>query len=212
MALTLYRDSFWISPYVYSVYVALREKNLDFETVPVALERGAQREPGYARETITGRVPALAHDGFVLAESSAIVEYLDTVYSAVPVLPDGRHAMARARQVMAWIRSDDTLAIRQQRPTTTMFYAPAAAPLDAAGAACAAKIIAVAERLVEGRDAFLFGERFTVVDADLGFLLMRLVLNGDPVPEAVARYARRVWARPSVRDFVARERAPYVAY
>jgi len=36
-ALTLSVDSFWISPYAFSCYVALKEKGLPFEVRPVSL-------------------------------------------------------------------------------------------------------------------------------------------------------------------------------
>jgi glutathione S-transferase len=40
--LTLYGDAFWISPYVFSCFVALREKGLPFAVVEVSLADGEQ--------------------------------------------------------------------------------------------------------------------------------------------------------------------------
>ena len=37
-------------------------------------------------------------------------------------------------------------------------------------------------------------------------MLHRLILNGDPVPERLVKYAERTWQRKSVRDFVERPR------
>jgi glutathione S-transferase len=51
--LTLYRDGFWISPYVFSCFVALREKGLDFDVEEIALQHRAQKEPGYVEATLT---------------------------------------------------------------------------------------------------------------------------------------------------------------
>ena len=59
----------------------------------------------------------------------------------------------------------------------------------------------VAEALVPQGEGDLFGA-FTIADADLAFMLHRLILNGDPVPERIARYATRQWQRPSVQAFV----------
>src|SRR5579883_1890377 len=130
--LTLYVDRFWISPYAFSAFVALEEKQLAYSVAEVALDRKEQRGEHYRSHSLTNRVPALDHDGFWLSESSAIAEYLDDAFPARPLLPTAVRDRARARQVMAWIRSD-LMPFREQRPTHTMFFARATAALDAAG-------------------------------------------------------------------------------
>jgi glutathione S-transferase len=62
------------------------------------------------------------HDGFGLAESSAMVEYLDEVFPSPPVLPPSAKERARCRQIMSWLRSDETAPIREERATSTMFF------------------------------------------------------------------------------------------
>jgi glutathione S-transferase len=211
--LVLVGDALWISPYVFTVFVALREKGLPFEVEELALQDGATRAPGYGDRTITGRVPALEHDGFSLAESSAIVEYLEDVFpppAHAALLPVAPRERARARQLLSWLRSDDTAALRRERPTSTMFYERATAPLSESAQAAADKLVRVSERLLQGRRQ-LFGA-FTLADADLAFMLHRLLLNGDAVPDGVAGFARAQWERPSVNAFVARPRPPFVPY
>jgi glutathione S-transferase len=212
-SLVLYTDSFWISPYVFTCFVALREKGLPFEARPVALEAKEQLRPDYQRLTVTGRVPALDHDGFFVAESSAVVEYLEDAFP-VPaeqrLLPEHVRDRARARQVMAWLRSD-LMAIREERPTTTMFYERAKTPLSAAGEAAVDKLLRVADLLVPADSTPLFGA-WSIADSDLAFMLHRLILNGHEVPPKVRRYAEVQWARPSVHEFVHRARPPYVPY
>lgn len=210
--LTLYRDDFWISPYVFSCDVALREKGLAYDEVSVALQRGEQRTEVYAEGSVTARVPALRHGDFVVAESTAVVEYLEDAFPATArVLPVDPKERARARQVMSWIRSDDTFPIRVERSTATMFYERTDAPLSEAGAKAATKLLAVAARLLAHPGDYI-GSQWSVADADLAFMLQRLMLNGGVVPERVRAYVERVWQRPSVAAFVARERGPYVAY
>lgn len=209
--LRLHGDRFWISPYVYSCVVALEEKALPYEYVSVALDQRAQKSAEYAARSITGRVPCLEHGEFALAESQAIVEYLDDAFSSTArMLPTNIQHRARARQVMAWIRSD-LMAIREERSTTTMFYERAKSPLSPKGREAASKLVSVAEQLVKKSDAYLFGA-FTVADADLAFMLQRLILNGEEIPSVIRAWAEFVWARPSVQKFVSVERAPYVEY
>src|SRR4051794_7030484 len=110
MTIVLNIESKWISPYVFACFVALREKGLSFEVVPFE-ETKADR---YVSQTITGRVPSLVHDDFALAESSAIIEYLEDAFPEPRVLPRAVRDRARCRQVMSWLRSDDTAPIRDE--------------------------------------------------------------------------------------------------
>ncbi|RYE89566.1 MAG: glutathione transferase [Myxococcales bacterium] len=214
--ITLFRDAYWISPYVFSVWTALRAKGLPFEVSEVKIQDGAQREPAYAAASVTARVPALTHDGFTVAESSAIVEYLEDAFpETARVLPVEPRARARARQVMSWLRSDDTIPLRMQRSTATMFYPAERAknrPLDGAAPGARDKAVAVTERLLDEGGEWPFGGSFTVADADLAFFLHRLILSGDELPGRVQDYAARVWQQPTVQAFVTRERPAYVPY
>lgn len=209
--LTLFADTFWISPYVFSCFVTLREKGLDFSVDPVALQSKEQEVPAFRDGTLTGRVPALRHGDFWLAESQAIIEYLEDAFPDTPrVLPRGAQERARARQILSWLRSD-LMPIREERSTATMFYERASVPLSAAGDAAAAKLLRVADLLVPQGSGSLFGA-WSQADSDLAFMLHRLLLNGHEVPAKVRAYAEREWQRPSVQEFIKRERAPYVPY
>lgn len=205
--LVLHTDSAWISPYVFSCFVALHEKTLPFETASVVLETGEHNLPGFRDRALTGRVPALQHGDFWLAESSAIVEYLDEAFPDRPrMLPEDVRERARARQVMAWLRSD-LLALREERPTTTMFYERATRPLTAAGQEAAQKLARVADLLIPEGRASLFSA-FSVADADLAFMLHRLILNGHDLSAKARVFAEAQWERPSIQAFVVRERGP----
>ena len=93
----------------------------------VPVHEGA-RAPGYADRSLTARVPMLRHGDFYLSESSAIVEYLEDAFPGTPrLLPADVRQRARARQLMAWVRSD-LMPIREERSTHTLFYEPAKSP------------------------------------------------------------------------------------
>jgi glutathione S-transferase len=210
--LTLTSDHFWISPYVFSSFVALREMGIAFDTRVVALETGEQLRADYQDKTITGRVPSLEHDGFVLAESSAILEYLEDAFPTHPrILPRKPHERARARQVLSWIRSDDTLGLRDERSTHTMFYERAKTPLSERGLKSANKLLAVTDRLVASGKTTLF-DAWCIADTDLAFILQRLALNGHDLPAKVRAYIDANWKRPSVKEYVEKTRPPYVPY
>lgn len=208
MEITLYGEKHWDSPFVFSVWVALKEKGIEFDEEALDLSAGEQKQAAYA-PSLTAKVPAIRHADFWLAESLAIVEYLEERWP--PPLykrlwPEEMRARARARQVMAWIRSD-LMALRKERSTATMFYERAEDPLSPAAQSDADKLVRVAGALLEDREGPLFGE-WCIADADLAFVLHRLILNGHVIPANVRAFAEREWQRPSVRAFVEHTRAP----
>jgi glutathione S-transferase len=85
-----------------------------------------------------------------------------------------------------------------------MFYAHVSTPLSERGQAAALKLIDVTERLLEDRGSLF--EHWSIADADLSFMIHRLILNGDPVPARVHAYATAQWQRPSVQAFVKQAR------
>lgn len=82
-----------------------------------------------------------------------------------------------------------------------MFYGAIQPPLSSSARAAAEKLFSVAQSLLPTGAENLFGP-WCIADVDLALMLNRLVLNGDPVPENLAAYARRQWQRPSVQVWV----------
>ena len=201
MGLQLFVEPHWVSPYVFSCFVTLREKNLEFEAIALDSSAGETQRSEYMIQCVTGRVPSILDDGFGLAESSAIIEYLEIEHPDPPVLPSASKDLARCRQIMSWIRSDETAALREERSTHSMFYRRADAPLSAAAERSAKKLCDVAGRVIRPGEATLF-DRWTILDAELAFILHRLILNGDPVPRGIAKWAAAQWERPTVKAFV----------
>jgi glutathione S-transferase len=202
--LRLYVDAQFTSPYAMSVFVALREKGIEFELSPLDLDAFENQSEDYASLSLTQRVPTLVHGDFALSESSAITEYLEDVLPQTPVYPQELTQRAKARQVQAWLRSD-LLPIRQERSTLVVFYGLKSAPLSPAAESAARKLIGAAQALlVDGRE-YLFGQ-WSIVDVDLALMLNRLILNGDAVPSTLVEYAQRQWQRPAVQEWVKLQR------
>lgn len=209
--LTLWVDAFWISPYAFSAFVALEEKQLPYDVQEVAMHRAENRAPDYARRSLTARVPMLRHGDFHLSESSAIAEYLDDAFPGAPrLLPADAPRRARARQVMAWVRSD-LMPIREERSTNTIFYEPATEPLSEKARKAAATLLAATDALLAPGATSLFGT-FSVADADLTLMLQRLGKSGHPLGDRVQRFVDATWSRPSVRKWVERPRVPFIPY
>lgn len=201
--LTLYVDSRFTSPWALSAFQTLTEKKLPFTLRTVDLDKGEQKQAPFRDLGLTARVPLLVQGDLALAESSAIVDYLEEAFpppAYAAVLPGGLQERARARQVMAWLRSD-LMALRAERSTEVVFYAPVTTPLTPAAQAAAERLIGIAERLVTGEH--LFGQ-WSIADTELALMLNRLILNGDPVPERLKAYCAAQWQRDSVRQWIAK--------
>jgi glutathione S-transferase len=202
-AFRLSGETMWISPYSFSSFVALSDKGADFTVRDVALVDGAHQQAEYRDSSLTARVPSLEHDGFHLAESGAIAEYLEEVLPppAHPRLfPAALRERARARQIMGWLRSD-LGALRDERSTVTMFYRFRLPPLSPAAERDVRKLCRVAEQVLPAGAENLFGA-WCLADSELSFMLHRLILNGEDLPARLRDYAAAQWRRPSVRGFV----------
>jgi glutathione S-transferase len=212
--LVLYGNAMWTSPYVLCCFVGLTEKKLAFEVRTVALQEGAQRAADYVRTSFTARVPALVDGDFSLSESSAIVEYLEDKWpppTHPALLPRDPRERARARQIMAWVRSD-LGAIREERSAEYVFYPRDSLPpyrsLSPSALRAKDKLVSFAERIVPSEGGSLFGA-WCIADTDLAMMLQRLVKTGEPLPEPLRAFAEREWQRPSVQAFIDAPRPPH---
>ena len=71
-------------PYCARVRIVLGEKGLEYEVVPVDLD---DRPAWIYEKNPLGKVPVLEEDGFVLAESAVINEYIDERWPEPPLWP-----------------------------------------------------------------------------------------------------------------------------
>ena len=81
--------TYWRSSAAYRVRIGLALKGLAFEARPVHLVRegGEQHHDAYRGLNPQQLVPTLLHDGHVLTQSLAILEYLEERFPQVPLLP-----------------------------------------------------------------------------------------------------------------------------
>jgi glutathione S-transferase len=91
-------------PYCARVRIVLAEKGVPYEPVEVDL---ANRPSWMYEKSVTGRVPVLEEDTFVLAESRVIMEYLDERYPDPALLP--ADPAQRALERLRIDRFDDAL-------------------------------------------------------------------------------------------------------
>jgi maleylacetoacetate isomerase len=82
----------------YRVRIALQLKGLPYDYLPVHIARGDHRKESYAAVSADMLVPMLETDaGDRLSQSMAIIEYIDEIHPAVPLLPADALGRAKVR-------------------------------------------------------------------------------------------------------------------
>ena len=91
---------YYARPSIYArpVWLALLEKQLPFELIPVDLS-GEQLEPEFLTLNPFGHVPVLVDGDFRVIESLAILDYLEARYPDRSLLPTDAIALATVRMV-----------------------------------------------------------------------------------------------------------------
>ncbi len=77
--------------------IGLAEKNMDWDSCLIDLQKGEQFTPEYLRLNPNAVVPTLDHDGFIVIESSVILQYIDLLDDHNRLMPDDIKAQTTAR-------------------------------------------------------------------------------------------------------------------
>lgn len=93
------------STYARTARLTLEEKGADYDLVPVDILKGEHKAPEHLARNPFGPVPAFAHDGITLYETSAIIRYIDRVMPGPPLQPTDAKAEARMNQTIGIIDS-----------------------------------------------------------------------------------------------------------
>ena len=120
--LTIY--SVPVAVYCAKLRIMLRHKAIAFEELPPP---GGYGSDEYRALVPSGNLPAMIHDGYMLADSEAIAEYLDEAFPDVPMLPDTVQLRGKARE---FSRSHDT----RLEPAVRALYPQVAYPTRDKGA------------------------------------------------------------------------------
>lgn len=105
-AFTLY--NYFRSSTSYRVRIALEFKGIEYTYIPVHLlnNGGEQNSTDYRKLNPAGGVPALVHGENVVAQSFAIMDYLDLAFRRNPLFPDDHLAAAKVRQFCETVNAD----------------------------------------------------------------------------------------------------------
>lgn len=85
-----------VAVYCAKLRIMMHHKSIPFTQLPPP---GGYGSDEYRAIVPSGNLPAMIHDGFMLADSEAIAEYLDEAFPDVPMLPDTIKLRAKAREL-----------------------------------------------------------------------------------------------------------------
>lgn len=201
-----------ISPYVRKVAVFAEEKGITFDLIPAA---PGDTSPAFRAISPFGQIPALVDGDFALADSTAIVTYLEAKHPEPALIPADPEARGRT----IWFDElADTIVFGAGR---AMLFNRVVGPLFRGGAGDAGvadtvereqwpAILAHVNGAIAGRD-FLVGDRLTLADIAIASAFassLHACAAVDPAayPD-LARYLDTMLARPAFATRVAGEKA-----
>ena len=189
-----------LSTYSRRVRIACLEKGIEVELVELDMAKGAHRGPDYLQKNPYGRVPTLEDDGFVLYESTAILEYLEATHPTPPLVPGDARGCALVAMHMK------LCDIQLARQTGIIIFPKRFLPRerwDEAAMAQAKKEIerhlAIVEQQLAGRE-WMVGGRYSLVEVCYAPFVEFFPLMEITPPPAVAAWTARMLGRPSARE------------
>ena len=199
-----------VSPFVRKLLGYLGEKAIEFELKGVGI---GDPDPGFRAASPLGKMPAMDDDGFTLADSSAIIHYLEAKYPDPVMIPTDPRARGR---VIWWDEFGDTVFAAC---SGKLFFNRIVAPKflgregDLAAAAQAEaeelpKLLAYLESAIPA-SGFLVGDQMTLADLAVASPLMNLRHCGSGVDAAaypkIAAWSEAILSRPSMAPWIAKE-------
>jgi glutathione S-transferase len=186
-----------LSTYSRRVLIAFAEKQIPHELIVVDMAARQHREQPYLSLNPYGRVPTLEEDGFVLYESTAILNYLESTRPNPPLVP----ADARSRALVDMHMKLCDLQL--SRHAGTIMFPKRFLPKEkwntnamAEAKAEIEKHLAILNKHLTGK-TYLVAEQFSLADVCYAPFLQFLPLMEIAPPQAVARWSERLLTRPS---------------
>ena len=196
-----------LSPYCRKIRLVLAEKKIEVDLIE---EKVWQQNLDFLRQNPAGKVPMLKMNGLVLAESSAIFEYIEESNPSPPLLPRNISERAEARRLQSWF--DDKF---HNEVTANLLYERVNKKLMGAGYPDSAKIKAGSKNikyhidymgwLLESR-RWLAGDMMTIADfaAAAHFSSLDYVSDVDWHRNAnVKDWYAKIKSRPAFRSILA---------
>lgn len=202
-----------LSPFVRKVLAFASEKGIDLDVVAARMR---DENPDFREASPFGKMPALRDGDYCLADSSAIVHYLEAKKPEPQLIPS--EAQARGRTIWFDEFADTILFGCGQKLFFNRIVAPRFLKRDGDEQAAAIAerdelppILDYLESVVPEGKGYLVGDRLTLADISVASPFVNFRHVGLEVDEGrhprIAAYVRRMLERPSFSSWVERETA-----
>lgn len=178
------------------VWVALLEKQLDFESVLMNLD-GDQFQEDFLKLNPFHHIPVIVDDGFRVFESLAILDYLEAKYPDLPLLPTDAQNMATVRMV-------ELIMINEFQPATLALLRQSIdIPVEPQQLDKSKKQIDTVLRFLSDllikNGPYLMGQQLTLADIVAGTAIPNLPVLGMPLDDypTIQQWCDRLQERDS---------------
>jgi glutathione S-transferase len=194
------------SPFSWRVWLALEHKAIPYDLKVLSFAAGDTKKPEFVALNPRHQVPTIVDEGFVLWESTVILEYLDERFTpGTPLYPGDARSRGRIRRLVR--EAEEYLGIEGIDPITTEYFGKEGADPDLA------KVDKAKERLkdelahfdAELRGDYLAGAAPSAADFVLypwiGYVKRITVRRPETklvelLPEKLAAWAKRIESAP----------------
>jgi glutathione S-transferase len=200
-----------LSPFVRKVLAYAAEKGIELDVRPVGV---GDRDPEFRAASPFGKMPAFSDGDYRLADSSAIIHYLEALHPEPVLIP--ADPKLRGRTIWFDEFADTIVAACGAKMFFNRVVAPRflKRPGDENAAAAAERdelppIFDYLETVVPGNDGHLVGDTLTLADIAVASPFANLRHLGCQIDRSrhprLHAYAERMLARPSFAPWVQRE-------
>jgi len=204
-----------LSPFVRKVRVALAEKSIEYESIPVV---PFNQTDEYLAKSPLGKIPCWEDGDFILPDSSCILAYLERIHPSPALYPSDPKEYGRT----LWYEEySDSKLIETIGPVFFERFIKKNVFQQETDEERVANQIKAAEPLFDylngeiGDRDVLVGKHFTVADIAIGSVFANFEHAGERVDASrwpqLAAYVDRIHARPSYKQILEEEKASVTA-
>jgi glutathione S-transferase len=180
-------------------WLVLRHFDIAFDEEQVLLSGDGWRET-LRKKSPTGKVPVLVDGDLAIAESLAIIEYLNDKYPAKGIWPSNRLERARARAAATEMHGGFQ-ALRQAAPMNLRASHPGKIDIDTVAGELRRLEQIWGDLTDRSGGPYLFGS-FGGADAMFAPMATRIRTYDLPVSDAAAEYVEAIYALPAFQEWL----------
>lgn len=189
------------STYSKRVHIYLKFRNLEYETIHVALDKLENRKKPFLAINPYGKVPVLRDHEFVLSESSAIIRYLEEKHGFDnPLFPEDLQKRAILNQMINQCESEFCF------PGSVIYFAKKFVPEEnwepkrmKDSSKRIGRHFDVLETILS-KEQYLFGNQFGILEILYAPFIENVGMMDSKVPNSVEEWITRVLEEPAVKQ------------